>query len=164
VDKQYMVFAVPLALLLFPRPIPWKEVGAVAWKAALLGLALSAPLALWNLPAFLHDVVALQFRQPMRVEALSFVAWLKEQGITLNTAAIGFVAGAVVVALAIRRLERSVTAFALALAVTFFAFFAFNRQAFANYYYLVLGALAWAIALDGDGHPEPEQTPETPPG
>jgi hypothetical protein len=28
----------------------------------------------------------------------------------------------------------------------FFLFFAFNKQAFANYYFLVIGALCWTAA------------------
>ena len=34
----------------------------------------------------------------------------------------------------------------MAIAVTFFGFFAFNKQAFANYYFFVVGALYATVA------------------
>jgi hypothetical protein len=45
-----------------------------------------------------------------------------------------------------RRFERSPHHFALGVALTFLTFFALNKQAFANYYYLVIAALGCAIA------------------
>jgi 4-amino-4-deoxy-L-arabinose transferase-like glycosyltransferase len=44
------------------------------------------------------------------------------------------------------RLPRTPAAFATALAVTFLSFFAFNKQAFCNYYFFVIGAFAVTLA------------------
>jgi hypothetical protein len=35
---------------------------------------LALPFAVWNLPAFVHDVVTLQVQQPFRDDALTFLA------------------------------------------------------------------------------------------
>ena len=51
------------------------------------------------------------------------------------SAAVAFVAAAIAVGLSIWRLPRTPAGFASAVAVTFFVFFAFNKQAFCNYYF-----------------------------
>lgn len=45
--------------------------------------------------------------------------------------------------------------FSLALALTMAAFFALNKQAFANYYYLVIGTFCVAAAGVGEGETPP---------
>jgi 4-amino-4-deoxy-L-arabinose transferase-like glycosyltransferase len=49
-------------------------------------------------------------------------------------------------ALALWRAPRSPHGFALGVALVLGLFFAFNKQAFANYYYFVIGALCVAAA------------------
>ena len=51
--------------------------------------------------------------------------------------------------LALWRCPRDPAGFAAGLAMTFLPFIAFNKQAFANYYYFVIGALATAVAASG---------------
>ena len=48
---------------------------------------------------------------------------------------------------AFRYAPRTVSGFAMAVGFVFFTFFAFSKQAFVNYYVLVLGALAVAAAF-----------------
>jgi hypothetical protein len=45
----------------------------------------------------------------------------------------------------VRKLPRTPATFALTVAFTFLVFFAFNKQAFCNYYHFVIGALCCAI-------------------
>ena len=140
-SKQYLV----LALLATPQ-LSGRGWRAMFAKTALVAALVTLPLALWNASAFWHSAVALQFRQPFRSDALSYLvplgqiigaqppAWV---GLTLALAA-GFVAQ--------RRLPRTPAAFAAAVAFTFLVFFAFNKQAFCNYYHFVIGALCCAVA------------------
>jgi hypothetical protein len=51
------------------------------------------------------------------------------------------------VLLALRRAPRSPAGFATAAAVTYLAFFAFNKQAFCNYYSFVVAALCCAAGV-----------------
>jgi hypothetical protein len=49
-------------------------------------------------------------------------------------------------ALALWRVARTPAGFALGVAAVFLAFFVLNKQAFANYYFFVVGALCVAVA------------------
>jgi hypothetical protein len=142
-SKQYLAFALPLGLVLLPRAPGWRGLLRVLLPAALAGLLVTAPLALWDLHAFWRDVVELQFHQPFRPDALSVLAlW----GTPTLSAWPAWAAMAVGMAVALWRAPRSASGFALAVAVTFYGFFAFNKQAFCNYYYFVAGALCVAVA------------------
>jgi len=103
------------------------------------------PLAVWDLPAFIHDVVALQVHQPFRTDALSFLAAFAYVTGGRLPSACGFVAAAAASLLAWRRCPRTPAGFAAAIAFVFFAFFAFNKQAFCNYYSFVVGTLCIAL-------------------
>jgi hypothetical protein len=50
-------------------------------------------------------------------------------------------------ALSLWRLPSTPAGFAAAVALNSFAFFAFNKQAFCNYYFFVIGALCVALAV-----------------
>ncbi len=169
--KQYLIFAVPLAYLLWPRPLPDRR-GLARWAGRAVGIAaaVSLPLALWDVRAFWHDVVALQFLQPFRVEALSYLAWFARDGSARLPTGLAFLAACAGVALALWRAPRTPGGFATAMALTYAAFFAFNKQAFCNYYYFVIGTLCCAVAANpmdaagGDverppGSAEPSSTP-----
>lgn len=154
VVKQYLVFLVPLAWFLLPVEARTKT-GWRRWaaKAVGLGAAVSLPLALWNVKEFWHDVVALQTYQPFRVEALSFLAWYNQSFGSKPPVGLAFLAAIAMVALAFWKLPRTPAGFAAASAVVLLCFFAFNKQAFCNYYYLVIGALALAAATAGQEEP-----------
>jgi hypothetical protein len=49
-------------------------------------------------------------------------------------------------ALALWRLPRTPAGFAMANALTFMGFFAFNKQAFCNYYFFVIGTVCASLA------------------
>lgn len=143
--KQYLVFAVAPSLLLLPWRDP-RAAGAFAVKAALTAAAVTVPLALWNARAFWFDVVVLQTLQPFRSDALSYLAWFsRDRAVPLPTWAC-FVATGVATALCLWRLPRTPAGFAAAIAIVFLVFFATNKQAFANYYFFVVGAMCCAVA------------------
>jgi hypothetical protein len=107
------------------------------------------PLALVDVRAFLNDVVLFQVRQPFRADALSFLALFARLRGAPFPSGIGFIALAAVIALALLRAARTPAGFALGVAAAFFGFFAYNKQAFCNYYYFVVGALCVCVAASG---------------
>jgi uncharacterized membrane protein len=144
--KQYLVFALPAAYLLIESPRHGRRLGTFLVKAAALGAAVTLPFVLWNPAAFWKSVVALQFHQPFRPDALSVLSWWAGRGHAQPPALISFAVALIGSALALWRLPRSAAGFAMAIAVTFMGFFAFNKQAFCNYYFFVIGALCASLA------------------
>lgn len=146
-SKQYMIIAVPVLLFILPQP--WtvrKSIGFVA-RAAGVGLLVTLPMALGDLKGFIHSAVVLQFRQPFRLDALSYLAWLNPAN-PGRWMSLPFVASALAWALIFLRRRHREVSVGLALALTFGVFFALNKQAFLNYYYLVIGCLCCALASD----------------
>lgn len=150
--KQYMVLAVPAAWLLWSvsgsadASRDWR--GAARWlaTAAIIPAVVTLPFVLWNLDAFMHSVVMLQFYQPFRSDSLSLLAWWTSLGHLPPSSAIPFGVAAIASALAVWRCPRTAAGFSAAIAITFLGFFAFNKQAFCNYYFLVIGALCVTLA------------------
>jgi hypothetical protein len=157
--KQYTFLAAPLALLLVPQPWTPRKVWDVAWKAGQTALVVTLPFALWDPKAFWWSVVGVQLRQPFRPDALSFLAALANWKGVILPPTVAFVAMAAVEVLALRRAPRTPSGFAAAVALSFLVFFALNKQAFANYYYFVLGALACAVAASGEDRNPLSQNP-----
>ena len=140
--KQYMIFALPLAYLLLPHPLPpWKELRKFALLTAATILLVSLPLALWNPAAFWKDVVLLQLYQPFRSDALSYLAWFAQDGAARLPTSLAFLAAFLALGIALWRAPRTPAGFAAGVALVYLAFFAFNKQAFCNYYYFVIGAM-----------------------
>jgi hypothetical protein len=141
--KQYVVLAVPAALLIARGP---KEAPRFLARAAIVGAAVTLPFVLWDPAAFWKSVFALQFHQPFRLDALSYLSWWTLRGHQQPPELVSFAAAAIAAGIALWRLPRTPAGFAAAVALTFFAFFAFNKQAFCNYYFFVIGAFAVALA------------------
>jgi hypothetical protein len=117
----------------------------VALPAVVIVTALTLPFAVWNLPAFIHDVVTLQVQQPFRQDALTFLAaFAYLTGVRLPSI-LAFVAAIIATIVVWRRCPRTPSGFGSAVAFVFFAFFAFNKQAFCNYYTFIVGALCVAL-------------------
>jgi hypothetical protein len=145
--KQYAVLALPLALLIGRPPMSFAGWRRLAVPAVLVAAAVTLPLALGDPHGFLRAVVLLQFDQPFRPEALSYLGLLAH-GSTVPPFGTGVAFGvaAIVGGLALWRAPRTPAGFALGVAALFLAFFALNKQAFANYYFFVIGALCVAVA------------------
>ena len=141
--KQYLILLAPIIpLLAHRRDRAWR----LLFAAAAIATALTLPLALWDVSAFVRSVVTLQFHQPFRPDALSYLVPLASATGVQPPTWVGFVFVAPAIALALWRCPRTPGGFALGVAFVFFVFFAFNKQAFCNYYYFVIGALCCAIA------------------
>ncbi len=146
--KQYTVVLFPLTALLLPRPFSWKAWGALVLPAVLLTLALTLPLALWDLPGFWRSVVWLQTVQPFRGDALAFPAVLLSHGYAPQPYVVPTLLAltTLAIALVLWRAPRTSQGFAAAATLVLTVFFAFNKQSFCNYWFLVLGAAALTTA------------------
>jgi hypothetical protein len=142
--KQYTIFVVPLIPLL--TPLRGRALWALVWRAGALAFVLTIPFVLINPNAFLWSVVKLQFHQPFRMDALSFLPWWVSRGHAQPPIGVAFGATLLAIALCLWRAPRTPAGFASAVAFVYCTFFAFNKQAFVNYYYFVVGALCIAVA------------------
>jgi hypothetical protein len=144
-SKQYLALALPLVLLL---PTPTVRGGRYTFCAIAFVIAavVTLPLATWDLGAFIHSTVTLQFKQPFRPDALSYLVPLRETRGILAPTWIPFAAAGVATLLALWRCPRTASGFACAVALVFLAFFATNKQAFCNYYVFVLAAMCCALS------------------
>jgi hypothetical protein len=145
-SKQTMFWMLPLAgfCLRFDRR---------AWLLILLAaVAPVVPFAFWNARALIHANFDVLNGLPLRSDALTINNWALRTWQLEIPGAVGFVLAAGAVAVACWKL-RGPGPFGLAAATTYLVFFAFNRWAFANYYFLVAGLAALAAAgdLGGEG-------------
>ena len=153
--KQYVPLTAPLMWLLPPAEFgrSTKVPGVARWKtlltAFIIGSVVTLPLVLMDFPAFWHSAIALQLQQPFRDDALSLQTSFYRMTGSAPPSWPAFAALAVVQALAIWRMPRTAAGFAGAMAATLLVFFALSKQAFANYYFLVIAAGALAVSLDG---------------
>lgn len=142
--KQYLVLAVPIAYLLARATrLELPKLLAVSLLAA---AAITLPFLLWDPRPFVESVVTLQLKQPFRPDSLSYPAWIANQGGPVLPAGLAFGAAAAALAVALWLLPRTQAGATAAMGFVYFAFFAFNKQAFANYYLFVIGALCCAVA------------------
>ena len=145
--KQYAVLALPLALLIGRPPMSLAGLRRTVVPAVAVAAVVTLPLALWEPAGFLRAVVELQFYQPFRPEALSYLGLLAGPDLQppFGTG-VAFAVAAAVMGLALWRAARTPAGFALGVSAVFLAFFVLNKQAFANYYFFVIGALCAAAA------------------
>jgi hypothetical protein len=150
-SKQYLILALPLGLLLFQQhgeTHPRRRRAMIPLGISIGVAAMTmAPFFAWNPSAFLRSVVALQFHQPIRSDALSILPRLIRFTGWSGLLVIPFAAALGLVTLAERRFPQTPAGFAVGLALAFLVFFATNKQAFCGYYILVLAAFCWALAV-----------------
>jgi len=145
--KQYLIAVVPLVFLLAPGEANARAALRVLLKAIALAALLTVPMFLWNPSAFVKDIFWFQIRQPFRSDALSYLAWFAQHTGTQLGSWVGFVAVLPALVLGARRAPRTPAGFAAASGLVFLAFFAFNKQAFCNYYFFILAVLFTAAGL-----------------
>jgi hypothetical protein len=150
-SKQYSpLLLLPLGLALLA--LPGRGLGRAALWAAGVALAVTLPFVLWDPREFWRDAVAMQFMQPFRLDALSWLAaWARLTGRQLSAAPAFGLAGLALLGTLPRR--PSLPQAALAASAAFLVLLLFNKQAFCNYYWLGSGLLLSACALL-EGQPE----------
>jgi hypothetical protein len=145
--KQYAVLAVPLLVMLLEPGERWVAAARLAMKGALVAAIIALPFVLWNPHAFWRSIIQFQFMQPLRMDALSHLVWMRNRVPWVPFLRwLGFIGVFPAIALALVRCSRSPANFAGAFALVNLIFFAFGKQAFANYYTFTLGTAAWAAA------------------
>jgi len=129
--------------------------GKIGIVSLAFAAAITLPFVVWNPASFYRSVVLMQMHQPFRIESLSFTAMLaRETGIRLPSL-VGLFAAMAMLTWALRKAPRSAAGFAASTALVLLIFFAFNKQAFCNYYFAVIGACCAGAALS---HREKERT------
>lgn len=144
-SKQYFVVVVPLMLLLIEQPWSIRALWRFGWRAAAAASSVTLPFVIWEPRAFMDSVVWLQFRQPFRHDALSYLVWLNPQH-PERFLALPFLLSGLSSAYVLWRSRERTVSFPHALALCVLPFFAFDKQAFLSYHFLILGCLAGAIA------------------
>jgi hypothetical protein len=144
--KQYMVFMLPLIFLLI-SPGTSKRILAksLGWSVG-SAFVVTAPLAFWNFPAFLWDVGLAQLYQVPRFDALSYANVYARIFGKFPSQFLSLIILGVALILFLRYCEHSSAAFAYALGLGLGLFFAFSKQAFCNYYFLIIGLFCCALA------------------
>ncbi|MGD0464347.1 MAG: hypothetical protein ABSB74_17830 [Tepidisphaeraceae bacterium] len=154
--KQYAVLAIPLLPLLLDGPRPRKSFRDALAKACLVVAAINLPFFIWNARAFFRSTVEFQLLQPFRTDALSYLVFVyNHTGGWKLPIWTSLPPLALAIALGLRRAVHSPAGFAAAATLVHLAFFAFNKQAFCNYYYFVIATACWSIAAARIAHPFP---------
>ena len=101
-----------------------------------------------------------QFLQGFRNDALSYLVLIHRNfpRVTLPVW-ISLLPLVVIIPLSLRRLASSPAGFAAAVTAVHLFFFAFNKQAFCNYYYFVIATACWSIAAAKFTRPAPVISP-----
>lgn len=150
--KQYAVLLLPALLVVPPR---WRD-GIARLRTGLVVLLLAAvpviPFLLWDPAPFAFSVGLWQFEQPFRPDALSLSAaavrwWGLPLGNWITAATV--VAAAMALGFVLWRAPRTNQAAVAGCALVAMAFVVVSKQAFANYYLLVIGAAYLSIAVAG---------------
>lgn len=155
-SKQYLVLLLVPLWLAMPERHRWRALGV----AVALALALIAPFLVWDAAGLVRGLVEFQVRQPFRPDALSWPAIIVQLGGPRLPSWPAFAIAAGVLALLSRPGARVGQAL-VASAAAWIAFVVFNKQAFANYYWLAVGLLCAAVASVAPSPPAGDQREPT---
>ena len=138
-SKQYMILVLPLAMLLLNK--------RDLVKSLVLAAAITLPFFVWSPAAFLRSVLLMQMKQPFRLDALSFPAILARFTGWEIPSVVAFVAAGGAILWTRRVAPRTAAGFVGAGALVLIVFFAMNKQAFCNYYFLIAAASCCAACV-----------------
>ena len=145
--KQYLAVALLIAPVMGPRP------ARPAWRTVAIAIAVASavtlPFVIWDAAGFVKSVMTLQFKEPFRLDSLSFLVWMARRGLHPPTTAVTLAALAAATFAVRRTLPQCPAGFAAGMAIVSIAAFAFGKKAFCNYYFFVIGALMTAVAATG---------------
>jgi len=143
-SKQYVVLAAPMVMKL--RRCRWW-----VWAVGLaVGLLLIAPFALWDWSALYHDVLGFFYTSDIRPDALSLVAVPQRFGRDVPWWVVLPIWCAAVVFFT-RKMRRTLSGMLFSTASTWLLFFLLGKQAFMNYWYLILFTLLMAVGASRRG-------------
>jgi uncharacterized membrane protein len=144
--KQYTVLTLPLLPLLMDGPRHWRAVGKLVLQAFVVVAVINVPFLIWNAHDFFRSLVVFQLLQSFRDDALSYLVFIHQLAPGFPVPVwISLLPLVVMIPLCLRRVASSPAGFAAAVTVVHLFFFAFNKQAFCNYYYFVIATGCWGI-------------------
>jgi len=148
--KQYAVLLLPSSLLLRERPWSACRIGSDLIKVGVVVAVVTLPFFAWDPEAFYRSVIELQFLQPFRPDSIALPAvWAtyfgEPDGVVVLL--LPFIGIALVTSATWIRTPTGGQGFALASALTLLVAFMLSKQAFANYYLVVIALLFGAAAL-----------------
>jgi hypothetical protein len=134
----------------------WALAGGVA-------LATFLPWMIWDFNAWKHANFDFLSALPVRQDALTYITWVRRKFAIEIPYVIAFPASAALIALAAWKGPRTIGRITMAVVASMMVFFVFNKWAFANYYFTLMGlsALAAAAALDRLDEKPPETATPT---
>lgn len=147
VSKQYMIIVTPLVLLFLKRRWDFQNIKSFAWRAIFAGSVITLPLVLWDVEEFINSAVSFLLRHPFRFDSISFLALANPDNPVMWTWVPFVCSMAAIISILWCDRYRRVN-FPFAAGFTLMLFFAFNKQAFGNYYYLVCGAFCLALLYE----------------
>jgi len=141
-SKQYAVLA-------FPAFVRWLGLRMrtvfIVPIAALVGLAIILPMALWDFGAMWHDVFGFFLTSDPRPDAMSLVGMLTRWNIEMpGWLPVPLMLIAIVVLT--YKMKRNLSCWCFTAASTWLVFFMLGKQAFMNYFYVIMYALWLAFA------------------
>jgi hypothetical protein len=145
--KQYTVFFIPAIYFLLPRPLSFRGTSMFLGLTLLTILLVTLPIALWDWPAFRHSTIDVLARANFRYDSLSYPAFYGSRS-TPPATWYAYVLVVVAYAFCFWRLPPGARSFCYAIALAGIMLFAFNRAAFGNYYFFLLGALLITLPLE----------------
>ena len=140
-SKQYCILAVPFTPLLLAQSRWNRQTVQLIIRALAVFSALTLPMAMWNLHGFLHDFMAVHVRQPFRSDSLSIANLICPLPLYLIVALV-----LVGTLFALNKARPHPSMFAACYGFTLLIFVCTNKQAFCNYYFLIVQTLLLAVA------------------
>ncbi len=152
--KQYVPLILPLIILV----VPLAELRRPKFLLPVLsGAAVAAVPALF-VEGYWYSVAVIQFVQPFRNDSLSFAAWWVNSGNSVPGTVFSFAPPRLVLGLCLWKAPRTVSGFSMGSGLLLLVFFAFAKQAFANYHMLAIGVLCAAAIVAASESPEAVHT------
>ena len=151
VTKQYLIMAVPLIVRIGSRQASHRL--QFFAQALLAACAVTLPFVVWRFRPFVDAVVLLQFREPVRIDSLSYLSWAARAGWDAGSIYWPITAAASALVVGLVKTPNTAAGFVASLALTMFTMFAFGSKAFCNYYFFVIGALCCALSVGSSYSP-----------
>jgi hypothetical protein len=141
--KQYLVFLMPLGLLLIPPPWDRRKVLRFVGEAIAAALVINLPWLAWAPRALIASTTV--SGHPFRPDSLSFMAATAVNGQPIWPLYIQLVLMVPAYGVVLWKSARGPGGFALSCALVLCVFFSFSKHAFCNHHFLVLGCAALAL-------------------
>jgi hypothetical protein len=144
--KQYLAPLLLVGSLLLRRPGSRQAMLSLIVTSSAVALLTTLPFLLWHPESFIYSTVTFHGLQPFRTDALSWPSLAVRHGLPEAPSWFGFAGGGAMLAAVLWKAPRTPAGFSAGCALVLLLFFLLGKQAFVNYYLVVLCALASAIA------------------